>query len=99
MRLLGTVSNREFLSLAGDKSPPFYETTRNGKRKRIYESPQPQHRFHIEYHLLPEEVQDKTFKTDVVTFGIVTKVHTEHDQRVVNVWKEGGLTFYGWRHK
>lgn len=53
----------------------------------------------MEYRLLPGEERAKTYKTDVVMFGIVAKVHTEHDERVVNVWKKEGLTFYGWRHK
>lgn len=84
---------------AGEKLPPFYETVRNGKRKRVYESVQPQHHFHVEYQLLPSEDATKVYKTDVVTFGVVAKVHTEIDQRVVNVWNENGLTYYGWRHR
>lgn len=90
-------------SLPGERPPPFYETTRDGKRKRVYERVQPQHYFHTEYQLLPcnagESTSTNTFKTDVVTYDVVAKVHTAHDQRVVNVWSEQGLCYYGWQHR
>eukprot|EP00731_Ephydatia_muelleri_P003276 Em0001g3276a len=39
------------------------------------------------------------FKTDVVTFGVVCKVHTDKDSRVIKAWEENGLMYYAWRHR
>ncbi len=81
------------------KEPPYYESSRNGKRKRVYESIKPLHHFHMEYQLTPGTVSPTVYKTDIVTYSIVAKVFTEHDERVVNMWKEGVLTYYGWKHR
>lgn len=73
-----------------------YETTRDGQRKKIYEALPPDHTFHLEYNLLPGGV---VFKTDVVTFGVVCKVHTDKDSRVIKAWEENGLVYHAWRHR
>lgn len=87
-----------YLSLA-TKPLPFYETTRNNRRKRIYESLKPLHHFHLEYQLVPGQETGSIYRTDIVTYGIIAKIFTEQDERVVNTWNENGLTYYGWRHR
>eukprot|EP00731_Ephydatia_muelleri_P003298 Em0001g3298a len=67
-----------------------YETIRDGQRKRIYEAILPDHTFHLEYNLLPSGHESMRFKTDVVTFGVVCKVHTDKDSRVIKAWEENG---------
>lgn len=57
-----------------EKEPPFHESVRDGQRKRIYESLHPEHHFHVEYRLLPEVVGERVYHTDVVTFGVASKV-------------------------
>lgn len=57
-----------------EKEPPFHESVRDGQRKRIYESLHPEHHFHVEYRLLPEAVGGRVYHTDVVTFGVASKV-------------------------
>lgn len=47
---------------------------RDGQRKRIYESLDPSHHFHLEYCPLPGEGGGRVYRTDVVTFGMATKV-------------------------
>ena len=76
-----------------------YETIRDGQRKRIYEAILPDHTFHLEYNLLPSGHESMRFKTDVVTFGVVCKVHTDKDSRVIKAWEENGLMYYAWRHR
>ena len=34
-----------------------------------------------------------------MTYDIVAKVFSEHDERVVNVWQDKGLNYYGWKHR
>ena len=65
----------------------------------MYESIKPLHHFHMEYQLTPGTVSPTVYKTDIVTYSIIAKVFTEHDERVVNMWKEGVLTYYGWKHR
>ena len=74
---------------------------RDGRRKKIFENPEPEHHFHLEYQLLPEGAGAQVFKTDVVSFGVVSKVYTERDTRVVHCWEDGHRTLssFGWRHK
>ena len=67
-----------------------------GGRKRVYEAPKPQHYFHLEYKLLPEE---EPIKTDLVTYGIAAKVYMETDSKVLKTWKDGDLTWVAWTHK
>ena len=57
-----------------EREPPFHESVRDGQRKRIYESLHPEHHFHVEYRLLPEAVGGRVYHTDVVTFGVASKV-------------------------
>ena len=99
--------------LVAEKEPHFHESYRDGQRKRIYDDLQPQHFFHYEYQLLPARKgqQGQVFKTDVVLFGgVVSKIYTEKDSRVVQCWceearreaggdKEERLNNFGWRHK
>ena len=80
------------------KETRYYETTRNGIRKRVYESVKPLHNFHIEYQLMPGPLSP-VYQTDIVTYSIVAKVFTEQDERIVNIWQENGLTYYGWKHR
>ena len=92
-------------SSAAEQAPDFHECHRNGERKRVYESPAPEHHFHLQYQLLPSSVSGctgdedgsgseggrrggKVSKSDVVTFGVVSKVYTEQDVRVVRTWNE-----------
>ena len=86
----------EFVTV--EKPLPFYETVRDGKRKWVFESVKAKHHFHIQYNLLPGE-KAHVYKTDAIVFGIVSKIFTEHDERVVNTWSEAGYTYYGWRHR
>lgn len=89
-----------------EKEPHFHESYRDGQRKRIYDGLQPDHFFHYEYQLLPSTgkgQQGQVFKTDVVLFGgVVSKIYTEKDNRVVQCWREEGEeeeNKFGWRHK
>ena len=67
----------------------------------MYESPAPEHCFHLQYQLLPPGGADDAAgrdgerkggpiysKSDVVTFGVVSKVYTEQVTRVVRCWNE-----------
>ena len=92
------INNCVFFSFPGQRDPKYYETSRNGKRKRIYEAVKPIHHFHLEYQLTPGP-QSPVYQTDVVTYDIVAKVFSEHDERVVNVWQDKGLNYYGWKHR
>ena len=83
---------------AAKSVPQFRETYREGQLKRIYDNPSPEHHFHVEYRLLPG-CGSGVHRTDVVTYGVVSKVFTEKDSRVVKCWEEDELTYYGWRHK
>lgn len=74
-------------------APHYQHCHRNGEKKRIYDSPTPEHYFHLQYQLLPdgyEEVEGMggRSKTDVVTFGVASKIYTEKDTRVVQCWEE-----------
>lgn len=94
---------------AAEKEPHFHESYRDGQRKRIYDGLAPEHYFHYEYQLLPSTKgqQGQLFKTDVVVFGgVVSKVYTEKDCRVVQCWNEEEdrqlpprQNHFGWRHK
>ena len=81
---------------AAEKQPSFYESVRDGVRKRIYDCPAPGHHFHLQYCLLPG---GDVAKTDVVTFDLVSKVFTECEARVVRCWEEAGLNHFGWRER
>jgi len=89
------IKNR-FHSPLADKLPDFHETVRDSKRKRVYDAPKPSCYFHVEYQLLPD--QGSVYKTDVVAFGIVSKVYTDADSRVVKTSPEGANISYGWKH-
>lgn len=68
------------------KTPLYFETVRDGQHKKIYENLPHTHHFHFSYQLLPSQDQQpaKIFKTDVVVFGgIVSKVYTDIDTRVI----------------
>ena len=68
----------------------------------MYDSPAPAHHFHLQYQLLPpsggagEGVRDeegggrgdRVSRSDVVTFGVVSKVYTEQGACVVRCWEE-----------
>ena len=62
----------------------------------MFDSPTPEHYFHLQYQLLPsgygaggeEGGWGGVSKSDVVTFGVVSKVFTEKDARVVMCWEE-----------
>ena len=80
----------------------WYDTIRDGQRKRIYDATPPDHTFHLEYNLVPSGLsqhEGARYKTDVVTFGMVCKVHTDKDSRVIKAWEEDGLLHYAWRHR
>ena len=81
--------------LLADKLPEFHETVRDNKRKRVYDAPKPSCYFHMEYQLLPGQA---AYKTDVVTFGVVSKIYTDVDSRVVKTFQEGANISYGWKH-
>lgn len=97
-----------YFTYIADKEDIYRESVRDGERKRIYESPTPDHFFHIEYRLLPGK-SAQTFKTDVVTYGnVVAKVYTDRDNRVVQCWSDEvesdgesslNLNYFGWKHK
>ena len=76
-------------TLVAEKEPHFHESFRDGQRKKIYDGLAPEHYFHYEYQLLPTKKghQGQVFKTDVVVFGgVVSKVYTDKDNRVVQCW-------------
>ena len=81
--------------LIADKLPEFHETVRDNKRKRVYDAPKPSCYFHMEYQVLPGQ---PVYKTDVVTFGVVSKIYTDVDSRVVKTFQEGANISYGWKH-
>ena len=92
--------------VVAEKEPHFHESYRDGQRKRIYDDLSPDHFFHYEYQLLPSGDKGQVFKTDVVLFGgVVSKIYTEKDNRVVQCWREEeesegeGVNKFGWRHK
>jgi len=66
-------------------------------RRRVYEAPKPQHYFHLEYKLLPDDTE--TVKTDIVTYGVAAKIYMETDSKVLKTWKEGGKTWIAWTHR
>lgn len=69
-----------------EKEPHYYETIRDGQRKKIYEGLPHTHHIHFRYKLLPAEEggSPKIFKTDMVTFGgVVSKIYTDTDTRVI----------------
>ena len=87
------------LHTTADRLPHFHECNRHGERKRVYDSPAPEHHFHLQYQLLPstgcsdgggdgERWGAAVNKSDVVTFGVASKVYTEQDVRVVRCWNE-----------
>ena len=98
-----------------EREPHYYENMRDGQRKKIYESLPHTHHFHFRYQLLPAEEDEtpKIFKTDMVTFGgVVSKVYTDVDTRVIQGWPEeveergenGAVTSkrihkFCWRHR
>ena len=88
----------DVIFISASKPLPFYETKRNNCHKRIYEGIIPQHYFHMEYQLMPGSANE-LYQTDVVTYGVVAKIYTKHDERVVTTWIENGLTYYGWKHR
>lgn len=102
-----------FFTIA-EKEPQYYETVRDGQRKKIYESLSHSHHYHLRYQLLPhrEDQDAKTFKTDMVVFGgVVSKIYTDVDTRVLQGWPEesvekgedgnpvSNLHKYCWRHR
>lgn len=98
-----------------EKEPHYYETVRDGQRKKIYEALPHTHHFHFRYQLLASEEDDgpKTYKTDMVTFGgVISKIYTDLDTRVVQGLpeefeekaKDGDVTSknifkFCWKHK
>ena len=82
------------LSLSpAEHTPHFQQCYRSGEKKRVIDSPSPEHYFHLQYQLLPvgygeERGRGGVSKSDVVTFGVVSKVYTERDSRVVRCWEE-----------
>ena len=95
---LGLVIYFPFLVFAG-KPPQLKESVRDTQRKVIYENPVANHHFHLEYQLLPGADQ-VPFKTDVTVYGgVIAKVFTDVDSKVVKTWEEDGLSWYGWKHK
>lgn len=77
------------------KPLPYYETTRHNSRKRIYEAVKPRQYYHLEYKLEPSSA---TYCTDIVTYGIVAKVFTDQDERVIRSWNKHDLVYQGWKH-
>ena len=70
------------------KEPSYYETVRDGQRKRIYENLPRSNQFNFRYQFLlrnqEEQSVAKTFKTDMVVFGeMVSKIYTDVDTRVI----------------
>ena len=83
-----------------EHTPQFHYCHRNGEKKRVFDSPPPEHYFHLQYQLLPSTCSDgssteedgerQMSKSDVVTFGVISKVYTEKDSRVLRCWEEEG---------
>lgn len=67
------------------------------KKKRIVEAPRAQNHYHCEYYLLPED--DDPVKTDVVTFGMASKIYTERQEpKVLKTWQNGDQSWVAWTH-
>ena len=98
-RMLLRVVHVHIISPTAEKFPHLKESLREQQPKVIYENPTAQHHFHLEYQLLPG-VDQSCYKTDVVVYGgVVAKVFTDSDARVVRTWEEDGKMWYGWTHK
>lgn len=68
------------------------------KKKRVFEAPRAQNYYHLEYYLLPDDIEP--IKTDVVTYGIAAKIYMErHDPRVLKTWQDGEVTWVAWTHR
>ena len=78
---------------AVDTDAPVIES-KKGKRLAVYEAPKAMHYFHLEYKLLPDDVEPA--KTDVVMYGVAAKIYNESDSKVLKTWKEGEKIWIAW---
>ncbi len=90
-----------------EKEPHYYETVRDGQRKKIYENLLRSHQYNFRYQLVPDQGA-KVFKTDMVVFGeVVSKIYTDVDTRVIQGCPEGEedeegnapILKFCWKHK
>ncbi|CAL1542846.1 unnamed protein product [Lymnaea stagnalis] len=66
-------------------------------QKRTIDSPRAQNYYHLEYYLLPDDVEP--MKIDVVTYGVAVKVFMEkQDAKVIKTWQDGDITWFAWAH-
>lgn len=68
------------------------------KSKRVVSDPKPQAFYHLEYYLLPTDVDPS--KIDVTLFGIAAKIYPEkQDAKVSKTWTEGNKTWVASTHR
>lgn len=68
------------------------------KSKRVVSDPKPQAFYHMEYFLLPTDVDPN--KTDITLFGIAAKIYPEkQDAKVMKTWTEGNKTWIAWAQR
>ena len=79
-----------------DSDAPIIEN-KKGKRLAVYEAPKAQHYFHLEYKLMPDDLEP--VKTDVVMYGVAAKIYNENDSKVLKTWKEGEKIWIAWTQK
>ncbi|XP_067936970.1 uncharacterized protein [Watersipora subatra] len=89
---------------AGDRPAKLFDIERQrvyedgnerNKSKRVVSDPKPQAFYHIEYYLLPTDVDPN--KTDITLFGIAAKIYPDkQDAKVMKTWTEGNKTWIAW---
>ncbi|KAF6041639.1 hypothetical protein EB796_000051 [Bugula neritina] len=78
-----------------DSKHVYDEEGDKNKSKRVVSDPKPQAFYHIEYFLLPTDVDPN--KTDITLFGIAAKIYPEkQDAKVMKTWTEGNKTWIAW---
>uniref|UniRef100_A0A8C3K516 Cilia and flagella associated protein 92 (putative) n=1 Tax=Calidris pygmaea TaxID=425635 RepID=A0A8C3K516_9CHAR len=61
-----------------------------------YTAPRKQRRYHIEYFLLPDDLEPR--KLDLVVSGAVAKLFTESDTEAIAPWVENDKMWISWSH-
>ena len=84
-----------FVKVADDS--PMIEASKKGRKLAIYEAPKAQNYFHLEYKLLPDDIEP--VKTDVVMYGVAAKIYNENDSKVMKTWKEGNKIWIAWTQR
>uniref|UniRef100_A0A8C4VZ35 DUF4550 domain-containing protein n=1 Tax=Gopherus evgoodei TaxID=1825980 RepID=A0A8C4VZ35_9SAUR len=85
---------------AGPKHRTFNLTDRQRKKSNIGKDaaaiPKMRRYYHIEYFLLPDDVEPR--KLDLALFGVVAKLFVECESKVVKPWFENDQIWVSWNH-